>query len=155
MLARPRLRPSHLVRPSAPSPWPLTPHHLLTLRAYSTSSDANPKTTLAVIGGGLSGLSSAYHFLRALSPEARRAARVVVLEKAGRTGGWCRSVWVPGEKLGAKAVGEGKGVVLEGGPRSVRPVGRIGWATVEMVGRVCEGFPVERQGVQSGNRSGC
>jgi len=147
MLARAprRLRPSQPRLPAPTAHWPIAAHHLVALRAYATQplltspTEEEPKHTLAVIGGGLSGLSAAYHFVRALSAEARRTTRVIVLEKAGRTGGWCRSVDVPGDKLGAKAVGEGKRVVLEGGPRSIRPVGRIGWLTVEMVSTTCSG----------------
>ena len=40
-------------------------------------------------------MSSAFYFLRALTPEARKATKVVLLEKQERTGGWCRSIEVP------------------------------------------------------------
>ncbi|KAI5481922.1 protoporphyrinogen oxidase [Pseudohyphozyma bogoriensis] len=106
------------------------------LRQLSTSRQASspittpesapePKTTLAIIGSGLSGLSSAHYFLAALSPEARRSTRVIILDRATRTGGWCNSVSLPMDD------GE-EAVVFETGPRSIRPVGLPGWLTISL-----------------------
>lgn len=101
-----------------------------------------PKVKLAIVGGGLGGLSSAFYFLRNLSPRLREGVEVVIFEKDHkRTGGWCRSVRVDseGKETGTKSVeaggatGEEKEVVFETGPRSIRPVGLSGWLTVEMV----------------------
>lgn len=116
-------------------------------RLYSTSGSPAPppQHTLAIIGGGLSGLSSAFYFLRALSPSARRAAKVVIFEKDERVGGWCRSVNIASKpdvkeldhEDGVKAKARGasrRELVFETGPRSIRPVGLSGWLTVEMVG---------------------
>ncbi|ORY92782.1 hypothetical protein BCR35DRAFT_298315 [Leucosporidium creatinivorum] len=113
------------------------------LRFLSTSSPAptsteEPKQTLAIIGGGLSGLSSAFYFLRALSPELRSSTRIVVLEKEQRTGGWCKSIDMNSgaettllEKKEMEKVSP-KELVFETGPRSIRPVGLQGWLTIEM-----------------------
>ena len=89
-----------------------------------------------VIGGGLSGLSTAYYFLKALSPLAKQHTKIIVLEKQHRTGGWCNSTSIDlgEEKRLVKGSGEDKGeLVFESGPRSIRPVGLIGWLTIEMV----------------------
>ncbi|GAA5824054.1 hypothetical protein JCM11251_001502 [Rhodosporidiobolus azoricus] len=88
------------------------------LRLLQTASIA--KDTLAILGGGLSGLSTAYYTLRTLSPQARAATRIVLLEKEERTGGWIKAVRV--QDL----------LVFETGPRSIRPVGLLGWLTVDL-----------------------
>ena len=74
----------------------------------TAASTPEPSHTLAVVGGGLSGLSSAFYFLKALSPEARKKARVVVLEKESRFGGWCKSVPIAatGDAVPSKREGE-------------------------------------------------
>lgn len=118
------------------------------LRSLSTSTTSAgapgpPKATLAIIGGGLGGLSSAFYFLRALSPELRRSTRVVIFEKEQSTGGWCKSININEDRDAAQSeaeeVGEASGkrapkeLVFETGPRSIRPVGLQGWLTVELV----------------------
>ena len=121
-------------------------------RFYSTtpsSSTLHPPGTsaespvrLAIVGGGLGGLSSAFYFLRNLNPVIRKRVEVVIFEKdRERTGGWCRSVRIDSRDKGdgfesggsGKGTGEGRERVFETGPRSIRPVGLAGWLTVEMV----------------------
>ncbi|GAA5860481.1 hypothetical protein JCM1840_000270 [Sporobolomyces johnsonii] len=136
LLARPRLapiaaappRPSLRLRLLHVSPCPSS--------AHGTTS-ASPENTLAILGGGLSGLSSAVYFLRSLAPEARRRTRVVVLEKEERVGGWCKAVRLRnGKQLedNAQVAGQDKDglLVFETGPRSIRPTGLQGWLTIEM-----------------------
>lgn len=97
------------------------------------------ENTLVVIGGGLSGLSTAYYFLKALTPLAQQHTKIIVLEKQDRTGGWCNSTSIDlGDKKSlVKVKGEDKSeLVFESGPRSIRPVGLIGWLTIEMVRQV-------------------
>jgi len=66
-------------------------------------------TQIAILGGGLTGLSSAYHLSRRFPN-----AKITLLEKRGRLGGWVRSERVE--------LPQGHGsVVLEAGPRSLRP----------------------------------
>ncbi|THH10335.1 hypothetical protein EW146_g8401 [Bondarzewia mesenterica] len=66
---------------------------------------------IAVLGGGLTGLSAAYHLAR-LHP----TARVTLLEKDTRFGGWIRSERVEvQDEHGNKA-----SVLLEAGPRTLR-----------------------------------
>jgi oxygen-dependent protoporphyrinogen oxidase len=62
---------------------------------------------IAILGGGISGLSAAYYLL-----ERHPAARITLFEKSGRVGGW----------IGTERVG---GVVFEQGPRTF-PVSRAG-----------------------------
>jgi len=94
------------------------------------------KHTLAILGAGLSGLSTAHYFLRALDPAARAATRIVLLEKERRVGGWCRAHrYQDGRLLEPDEAPKGKEDVLafETGPRSIRPQGLLGWLTIEMV----------------------
>ncbi|KAF9564531.1 protoporphyrinogen oxidase [Agrocybe pediades] len=66
-----------------------------------------PPTRIAVLGGGLTGQSSAFHLSRKFPN-----SKVVLVEKQSRLGGWVRSerVQLPQGSL-----------VLEAGPRSLRP----------------------------------
>lgn len=124
----------------------------------TTSIDLPPKNTLVILGGGLSGLATAYYFLRVLTPIIKLQTKIIILEKQDRTGGWCHSVpkllksssssdtsnsIAGGEAkkdvnkgssdLIEKASSKSKSLVFETGPRSIRPVGLQGWLTVEMV----------------------
>ena len=66
-----------------------------------------PKS-IAVLGGGLSGLSSAFHLSRRFP-----TAKVTLIEKQTRLGGWVRSQRV--------TIKENASVLLEAGPRTLRP----------------------------------
>ncbi|XP_014118111.1 PREDICTED: protoporphyrinogen oxidase [Pseudopodoces humilis] len=72
--------------------------------------------TVAVVGGGISGLAACYHLVRAPRPP-----KVVLLEASGRFGGWLQSSRTP------------EGAVFEHGPRGVRPAGAAGAETLHMV----------------------
>ncbi|XP_041577056.2 protoporphyrinogen oxidase isoform X5 [Taeniopygia guttata] len=72
--------------------------------------------TVAVVGGGISGLAACFHLLRAPRPP-----KVVLLEASGRFGGWLQSTRTP------------EGAVFEHGPRGVRPAGPAGAQTLLMV----------------------
>lgn len=74
--------------------------------------------TTAVLGGGLSGLCSAYFLSRALPA----SHRIVVLEKSKRFGGWIETIHQ-----------EQNGITFETGPRSIRPVGLPGLLTLQVV----------------------
>jgi protoporphyrinogen/coproporphyrinogen III oxidase len=67
---------------------------------------------IAVLGGGIAGLTSAFHLSRRFP-----TSLVTLLEKENRFGGWVRSDRVE--------VDDGKGnqasVLLEAGPRTLRP----------------------------------
>lgn len=72
---------------------------------------------IAILGGGLSGLCSAYYLSKALPK-----SQIVLLEGSSRFGGWVRTI-------------EHEGITFEAGPRSVRPVGLSGMLTLELVSR--------------------
>ena len=71
-----------------------------------------PPQSIAVLGGGISGLSSAFYLSRRF-PQ----ARIVLLEASHRAGGWIRS-----RRVNVKDdSGNSAEVVLEAGPRTLRP----------------------------------
>lgn len=75
-------------------------------------------STVAVLGGGIAGLSSAY-FLSRLPLS--NVSKIVVIEGSNRLGGWIQS-----ERLQ-------DGTVLEGGPRSFRFGGKVEAKTLELI----------------------
>lgn len=77
-------------------------------------------TDVAVLGGGITGLASAYY----LSNEFPNA-RIVLFEGSSRLGGWVKSERVD--------VGNGN-VIFEQGPRNLRPSIPNGLVTLELVG---------------------
>lgn len=78
-------------------------------------------TAISVLGGGLTGLSSAFHLSRRFP-----AARITLLEKSPRAGGWVYS-----ERVNVQDDhGHTARILLERGPRTLRPNGK---ATLEMV----------------------
>ncbi|KAJ1559809.1 hypothetical protein HK405_009273, partial [Cladochytrium tenue] len=73
---------------------------------------------VAVLGGGVSGLAAAWHLARAPASAARE---IIVLEASPRFGGWLHSVR------------SDRGDLFELGPRTLRPAGDPGTATLAMV----------------------
>ncbi|KAI9490913.1 protoporphyrinogen oxidase [Zychaea mexicana] len=88
--------------------------------------------SVAVLGGGISGLSAAYYLAR-LSP---RATQITLIEGSDRVGGWIRSRRVePGFHASCpktSANRNAKSVLFESGPRSLRPVGTSGAVVLEL-----------------------
>ena len=68
-------------------------------------------TCIAVLGGGLTGLSSTFHLCRRFPKSS-----VILIEKQRRLGGWVRS-----ERVQVQSQTGTETVVLEGGPRTLRP----------------------------------
>jgi len=64
---------------------------------------------IAVLGGGLTGLSAAYHLSRRYPK-----ALITLVEKQNRLGGWVQSTRV-------KVPDTDSTVLLESGPRTIRP----------------------------------
>lgn len=99
------------------------PHPLCHLkrRLYTTSvsSNAVAPREIAVLGGGITGLTSAYLLSQKL-PD----AKITLYEAGARLGGWMQSTQVDVE---------GGRVNFEQGPRSIRPVGASGMATLDLV----------------------
>lgn len=136
------------------------PLHTRTRTITTTTSTSThlvsvePTTTLAILGGGLSGLSTAFYFLRNLSPTLKQSTRVIIYEKQLRSGGWCQSIAIPtpahshseneveqSNRSRSNSIESNQStpnsdqaqLVFETGPRSIRPVGLPGWLTVELV----------------------
>jgi oxygen-dependent protoporphyrinogen oxidase len=94
-----------------------------------------PPTRIAVIGGGLTGLSAAFHAARRFP-----RAQVVLFERNQRIGGWVRSHRVEVEAPAASGSENVKAsILLECGPRTLRPaVDGSGRAVLELVrGSLC------------------
>ncbi|KAK3808601.1 MAG: protoporphyrinogen oxidase [Benniella sp.] len=83
----------------------------------------SPRTHIAVLGGGISGLSTAWYLARA----APANVSITLLEGSKRTGGWMHS-----ERINDPQHAGGS-ILLEHGPRSLRPQGVSGLNTLEMV----------------------
>lgn len=92
-------------------------------RHYATASftsDTNPEPpSIAVLGGGITGLASAYFLSRDFP-----TAKITLFEASSRLGGWLHSTSVD--------IGSGK-VVFEQGPRNLRPTVPNGVVTLELV----------------------
>ncbi|KZP16894.1 Protoporphyrinogen oxidase [Athelia psychrophila] len=86
-----------------------------------------PPSHIAILGGGLTGLSSAYHLARKFP-----RSLITVLETRTRFGGWVRSerVQITDERLG----GATASVVLEAGPRTLRPNGKSVLELIHLLG---------------------
>lgn len=92
-------------------------------RGYATSESCSEvhseATNVAVLGGGITGLTSAYYLAQQLPH-----SQITLFEGSSRLGGWLRSKKVD--------VGNGN-VVFEQGPRSLRPTRPNGWVTLDLV----------------------
>nr|XP_023651911.1 protoporphyrinogen oxidase isoform X2 [Paramormyrops kingsleyae] len=71
---------------------------------------------VAVLGGGLAGLSACYHLSRS-----SKVSKILLLEGGDRFGGWLSSIR------------RNDGAVFECGPRGVRPAGPVGRNTLNML----------------------
>lgn len=71
-----------------------------------------PPNSVAVLGAGLTGLSSAYHLSRQFPK-----SKITLLEKQLRLGGWVQTERKEIKNLSAS-------ILLEGGPRTLRPNGK-------------------------------
>lgn len=76
-------------------------------------------TNVAILGGGITGLASAYYLAQQLPH-----SQITLIEGSSRLGGWLRSTQVD--------VGNGN-VVFEQGPRTLRPTRPNGWVTLDLV----------------------
>lgn len=87
----------------------LTPRNLrsLGLGVRTYSSDQEHGNDIAILGGGITGLASAYYLTKELP-----RAKITVYEASDRLGGWLSSKRVP--------VKDGS-VLFEAGPRTLRP----------------------------------
>ena len=86
--------------------------------AAFASSDASPRN-IAVLGGGITGLTAAYLLSHKLPK-----ATITLFETKDRLAGWLRSTEIDVE---------GGRVLFEHGPRTLRPSGASGMATLDLV----------------------
>lgn len=77
---------------------------------------------LVVVGGGVSGLSTAYYLSKLSKLANRQIGKIVVLESSNRFGGWVDTVQ-----------NDRNGVLHELGPRSLRRAGKSGENTLQLV----------------------
>ena len=89
-------------------------------RLYNLTARPSQGMKVAVLGGGVSGLSVAWGLLRA----GAAGCSVAVFERTGRCGGWIHSKRTE------------QGAVLETGPRSMRPAERPGKTGLWLVSSV-------------------
>ncbi|KAI4238612.1 MAG: hypothetical protein LQ349_000997 [Xanthoria aureola] len=102
---------------------PACRHDALQQRTLATShlKDESTRASLnvAVLGGGITGLASAYYLAQQLPK-----AHITLFEGTSRLGGWLHSKQID--------VGTGK-IVFEQGPRTLRPSRPNGWVTLDLI----------------------
>ena len=91
------------------------------ITGLSDSRTNHEATNVAVLGGGITGLTTAYLLSRSLPN-----ANITIIEASSRLGGWLHSQHVD--------VGNGH-VVFERGPRNLRPTIPNGLITLDLVRR--------------------
>lgn len=100
---------------------------------FFSSSYPYIMSSIAVLGGGISGLSTAYYLAR-MAPS---TTKIILIEGQQRMGGWIHSRRVaPGNYDGRQTplLSDDKDSILfEAGPRSLRPEGSNGAILLEMV----------------------
>ena len=87
------------------------------------------RKTVAILGGGITGLSTAFYLAKLVPP----STRILLLEKSTRLGGWIKSDVFTADPPEAADPEDGAELVFERGPRSIRPSGLSGWVTLDMV----------------------
>ena len=93
----------HNLRENVESHFPLISGYL-----YNKRSSPNPEArNIAIIGGGITGLSTAYYISKDIPH-----AKITIFERSDRLGGWLDS-----ERLQV----DGGEILFEWGPRSLRP----------------------------------
>ena len=96
--------------------------HVTQSRSCKGSIVMPQPTHISVLGGGLTGLSSAFHLSRRFP-----SAKITLLERSSHIGGWVHS-----ERVEVKDDhGRTAKILLERGPRTLLPNGK---ATLEIVG---------------------
>ncbi|KAL8738738.1 MAG: hypothetical protein Q9181_000493 [Wetmoreana brouardii] len=115
------VRTSHTLRQTSHIVWSYQSTSLRrSLTTNNAKYQANPRiSNVAVLGGGITGLASA-HYLAEQLPH----AQVTLFEGNSKLGGWLRSNEID--------VGNGK-VILEQGPRTLRPSKPNGWVTLDLI----------------------
>ncbi|KAL8678472.1 MAG: hypothetical protein Q9186_005176 [Xanthomendoza sp. 1 TL-2023] len=119
----------------------VTIRHRRFASSVSTADNYQGVTDIAVLGGGITGLASAYYLAQRL-PD----AQITLFEGSSRLGGWLHSKQID--------VGNGN-VVFEQGPRTLRPSRPNGWVTLDLIrdlGLEDQVLMTSRQSVAAQNR---
>lgn len=82
----------------------------LTLARHLSTSTSTSQNDIAVLGGGLTGLTTAYYLAKQLPP----TAKITLYEGTSRLGGWIRTDRLPVDVDGTKGT-----VSFERGPRTL------------------------------------
>lgn len=90
-------------------------------RAYATQNDSG---RIAVVGGGLTGLTTAYYLAKQLPA----SARITLYEGSDRLGGWIRTDRVPVDVDGTRGT-----VSFERGPRTLSSLHLSTWRFDDLV----------------------
>jgi len=109
--------PHQLERRTQQDVVPKEPVCITAHRTYASTTEKKP--TIAVLGGGITGLATAY-FLTQEFPN----AKISLFESKEELGGWVKS-----DKIN---VGDGE-VMFESGPRSLRPAPPAGTLALKLV----------------------
>lgn len=105
-----------------PRPRPQSLLALSSSRSLSTSPHLLQKKRIAVLGGGISGLTSAYRLAQQLPSD---RYDIVLLEHQKYLGGWIQS-----ERI---ALPSSDTALIEKGPRSIRPAGYSGLIMLDLI----------------------
>lgn len=87
--------------------------------------------SIAVIGSGISGLTTTLKLARQLLPGGKH--RIVLYDSDQRPGGWVRSDRVQVNGKGEESARCEASALVEAGPRSLRPAGLPGLAMLDLV----------------------
>ena len=97
-------------------------------------------TSITVLGGGISGLSAAFYLARRFPTHS--GVRITLVEKYKGLGGWIRAERVQvGDVKGHKAE-----ILLESGPRTLRPTSKAILELVSIPSRLFFAAPVSSFG---------
>lgn len=88
-----------------------------------------PPKNIAILGGGIAGLASAFYLSRELPK-----AKITLYEGSDRLGGWLHTEFVDVE---------GGKIALEKGPRTLRPNGPAGMVTLALVSYIFFKFKIQ------------
>ncbi|KAI0331730.1 Protoporphyrinogen oxidase [Cubamyces sp. BRFM 1775] len=103
-------------------------------------------SAVTILGGGLSGLSAAFHLSRRFP--AQTGVRITLVEKAQRLGGWVQS-----ERVRVKCdQGHQADVLLESGPRTLRPASKAILELIHLLNLSSSVLTVSRNAPAARNR---
>ncbi|KAJ9474825.1 Protoporphyrinogen oxidase [Pseudozyma hubeiensis] len=122
LLTRSASRLQTLPRPA------ISPARGLSSSTTALAAAASAKKRIAVLGGGISGLTSAYRLAQQLPKD---KYDVLLLEHHNRLGGWIQSERIALPSTHGAAPNDT--ALIEQGPRSIRPAGYSGLVMLELV----------------------